>query len=101
LAAGRRRYPSGLPPLLPRPRRQRHAYPVGGHPTGDPSADRATREREVADLVAQSLSNREIAAGLVTSVRTAETHVENILHKLGFTSRTQIAAWIAARHDES
>ncbi|MBK1783342.1 ATP-binding protein [Prauserella cavernicola] len=53
------------------------------------------REREVAGLVAQGLSNKAIASTLVISQRTAETHVENILTKLGFTSRTQIAAWLA------
>jgi non-specific serine/threonine protein kinase len=53
------------------------------------------REREVAGLIAEGLSNKEIAARLVTSRRTAESHVENILRKLGFTSRTQVAAWVA------
>ena len=52
------------------------------------------REREVAGLVAEGLSNKEIAARLVISLRTAEGHVENILTKLGFTSRTQIASWV-------
>jgi predicted ATPase/DNA-binding CsgD family transcriptional regulator len=55
------------------------------------------REREVADLVCQGLTNKEIAARLVISPRTAETHVEKILSKLGFTSRSQIAAWVAAQ----
>jgi DNA-binding NarL/FixJ family response regulator len=50
----------------------------------------------VARLVAEGQSNREIAARLVISQRTAEGHVEHILTKLGFTSRAQIAAWIAA-----
>ena len=40
------------------------------------------------------MSNKEIADTLVISRRTAETHVEHILTKLGFTSRTQIAAWV-------
>ncbi|MBM0127388.1 ATP-binding protein [Pimelobacter simplex] len=57
------------------------------------------REREIAALVAIGLTNREIATRLVISVRTAEAHVENILTKLGFTSRTQIAAWFAERED--
>jgi predicted ATPase/DNA-binding CsgD family transcriptional regulator len=52
------------------------------------------REREVAELVAQGLSNHEIATRLVVSRRTAESHVENILRKLGFTSRAQVATWI-------
>lgn len=53
------------------------------------------REREIAWLVEAGLSNKEIAAKLVISVRTVETHVENIMSKLGFDSRTQIAAWSA------
>jgi non-specific serine/threonine protein kinase len=54
------------------------------------------REREVAELLAEGLSNREIAARLVISLRTAESHVEHILAKLGLTNRTQVAAWAAA-----
>ncbi|MGW5360152.1 ATP-binding protein [Actinopolymorpha pittospori] len=53
------------------------------------------RERQVAGLVAEGMTNREVATTLVISQRTAETHVENILTKLGFTSRTQIVAWVA------
>ena len=52
------------------------------------------RERQVADLVAQGLTNRAIAAKLVISQRTAQGHVEHVLAKLGFTSRAQIAAWV-------
>jgi predicted ATPase/DNA-binding CsgD family transcriptional regulator len=52
------------------------------------------RERQIADLVTNGLSNQEIAANLVISRRTAEGHVEHILAKLGFTSRAQIAAWV-------
>ena len=62
---------------------------------GDAAAGLTRREREIADLVAKGLSNREIAASLVISQRTAEGHVEHILAKLGFTSRAQIAAWVA------
>lgn len=62
-------------------------------------ADRApspltAREAEIAELVARSLSNREIAQRLVLSERTVETHVRNILTKLGFGSRTEIVAWV-------
>jgi DNA-binding CsgD family transcriptional regulator/GTPase SAR1 family protein len=53
------------------------------------------REREVAALVASGLSNKEIAAKLVISERTAEGHVERILGKLEFRSRSQIASWQA------
>jgi len=60
----------------------------------DPRASLLTpREREVAVLVAHGLTNREIAAKLVVTPRTAETHVQNILNKLGLTSRVQIATW--------
>ena len=55
------------------------------------------RERQVAGLVSRGLSNREIARTLVISPRTAEGHVENILAKLGFTSRSQVSAWFAAQ----
>ncbi|MFI6431005.1 ATP-binding protein [Rhodococcus oryzae] len=53
------------------------------------------RETEVAHLVAAGHSNKAIASMLVISPRTAQGHVEHVLSKLGFTSRTQIAAWIA------
>jgi predicted ATPase/DNA-binding CsgD family transcriptional regulator len=53
------------------------------------------RETEVARLVADGLSNRAIGTRLFISERTVESHVRNILTKLGFTSRAQIAAWMA------
>lgn len=55
------------------------------------------RERDVAALVGQGKSNREIAAALVLGERTVETHVGNILSKLGFTSRAQIAVWASEK----
>jgi DNA-binding NarL/FixJ family response regulator len=58
------------------------------------------RELQVARLVAGGRSNKEIAADLVISQRTAEDHVEHILTKLGFTSRAQVAAWAAASPEE-
>ncbi|WP_040700061.1 protein kinase domain-containing protein [Nocardia vinacea] len=76
------------------------AYALGEQPT-KPMSESAhslkltKRERQVAGLVAQGLSNKQIAAKLVISQRTAEGHVEHILTKLAFTSRAQIAAWIA------
>jgi predicted ATPase/DNA-binding CsgD family transcriptional regulator len=59
------------------------------------ASDLTRREREVARLIAQGLPNRAIAAALVITERTVEGHVGNILGKLGFHSRTQIAAWVA------
>jgi predicted ATPase/DNA-binding CsgD family transcriptional regulator len=58
------------------------------------------RERQVAQLVARGLTNKDIADQLVISQRTAESHVEHILVKLGAGSRTQIAAWLAERPAE-
>ena len=58
-----------------------------------PHATLTAREREVAALVASGLTNKVIAGELVISQATAARHVTNILAKLGFSSRTQIAAW--------
>jgi len=74
-----------------------------GRPVAADATDRAAddrprltrRESEVAALVAEGLTNKQIAAQLVISQRTAESHVENILSKFGFTSRAQIATWYA------
>jgi predicted ATPase/DNA-binding NarL/FixJ family response regulator len=52
------------------------------------------RELEIAVMVAQGASNRDVAERLFLSQRTVEGHVENIRGKLGFHSRTQIAAWV-------
>ena len=51
------------------------------------------REAEVAALAARGLTNRDIAAQLFLSVRTVEVHVNHVLTKLGFRTRTQLAAW--------
>jgi predicted ATPase/DNA-binding CsgD family transcriptional regulator len=70
----------------PAPRATRR--PIG------PGLDELTpREREVASLIGQGLTDREVAARLVISKRTAEGHVNRILVKLGLTSRTQLATW--------
>jgi DNA-binding CsgD family transcriptional regulator len=55
------------------------------------------RECEVAALIVQGKTSREIAERLVITERTAEVHVSNILGKLGFSSRAQIAAWAVER----
>lgn len=55
------------------------------------------RELQVAALVAQGRTNKQIADHLVIARRTAEGHVERILVKLGFHNRSQVAAWFSAR----
>ncbi len=64
-------------------------------PRGTPADRLTSRERQIARLIAQGLSNRDIAADLSISERTVDSHVQNILNKTGFASRAQIAAWIA------
>jgi predicted ATPase/DNA-binding CsgD family transcriptional regulator len=75
--------------LADEPGPSRRAAPPGGPLT--------RREEQVAALVAQGLSNRQIASTLARSPRTVDGHVENILAKLGFASRAQIASWWTAR----
>ena len=74
---------------------------AGGKAPRKPAAQDAgpltAREREVAVLVARGLTNREVASLLKISERTTDAHVQNILNKLGFNSRAQIAAWAAER----
>lgn len=57
------------------------------------------RELQVADLIAQGMTNKEIATRLVISRRTADGHVDHILAKLGFTSRVQIAVWVSEQQN--
>ncbi|MFF8927768.1 LuxR C-terminal-related transcriptional regulator [Streptomyces longwoodensis] len=85
------------PVPTPRPSGPR---PSAGRPSGAraPEGVRLTRrEAQVAELVAQGLANQQIADRLVIARRTAEGHVERILGKLGFSNRSQIAAWVAGR----
>ena len=83
------------------------APPAGGSggvagPAAGPAAGTAAvpstltpREREIAALIARGLSNRAIADELVISQATVARHVANMLTKLGFSSRAQVAAWVA------
>jgi DNA-binding CsgD family transcriptional regulator len=64
-----------------------------GSPTVEGPASLTPREREVAALVAEGLSNGEVARRLYISTKTASVHVSNILAKLGMTSRAEVAAW--------
>jgi predicted ATPase/DNA-binding CsgD family transcriptional regulator len=84
--------PPADPGTVPAPRVPRHD--VGGHamPVTPPST-LTTREREIALLIARGLSNKGIADELVISPATVARHVTNILTKLGFASRAQVAVW--------
>jgi DNA-binding NarL/FixJ family response regulator len=71
---------------------------AGGYPVPPALPGALTpRECQVAALVAAGRSNKAIASELVISPATAARHVANILAKLGFSSRTQIAAWAAGK----
>ena len=72
--------------------RERRVSPVEHRPA---DSVLTPREREVAALVAQGMSSKDVAAKLVISRRTVDVHVEHIFAKLGFNSRTQIATWVA------
>jgi DNA-binding NarL/FixJ family response regulator len=72
------------------------ALTVPAEPSSDNALDNLTRrQREVADLVARGLTNRQIAAELSISEHTVATHVSKIMKKLGLSSRSQLAAWVA------
>jgi len=76
------------------------AFALNEQPAAPPAVEAppnvlTRREREIAGLIAEGLTSREIAERLVISVRTAETHTEHILTKLGFKSRVQVATWVS------
>jgi DNA-binding NarL/FixJ family response regulator len=78
----------GMAPLV------RNTRALAGSLAGQSIAPLTRREQEIALLVAEGLTNRQIAAVAHITERTAENHVQHILNKLGFSSRAQIAAWI-------
>jgi DNA-binding CsgD family transcriptional regulator len=69
-------------------------------PDGVSVAPLAKREADVARLVAEGLSNKQIGARLFISERTVDSHVRSILNKLGFNSRAQIAGWTASSNQQ-
>jgi predicted ATPase/DNA-binding CsgD family transcriptional regulator len=83
------------------------ALPVPANGTDGPGSASAhaalsaltSRQRQIAWLVAEGLSNREIAERLVISKRTVDTHIDHIFGRLGVSSRMQLAAWLASSHD--
>jgi DNA-binding NarL/FixJ family response regulator len=66
---------------------------TGTVPTAGGKGLLSTRELEIAVLVAGGRSNKDIAAELFISPATVARHIANIMKKLGFHSRTQIAMW--------
>jgi predicted ATPase/DNA-binding CsgD family transcriptional regulator len=60
-----------------------------------PDTELTPRQLEIARLIADDLTNRQIADRLFLSERTVETHITNILNKLGLNSRIQLSRWIA------
>ncbi len=70
---------------------------TGGQPAdGTVAGPLAKRELEVGRLIAEGLSNKQIAARLFISDRTVAAHVSNIMNKLGLNSRAQIAVWMSS-----
>ncbi|WP_051939837.1 LuxR C-terminal-related transcriptional regulator [Phaeacidiphilus oryzae] len=93
------------PPAQRRPAAGRDSGRDGGAARSSAAAEALAaltrREREVAELVARGLSNRQIAAELVISKRTADAHVEHILAKLRFSSRNEIIAVLDRAADQA
>ncbi|MEU0169110.1 LuxR C-terminal-related transcriptional regulator [Streptomyces iakyrus] len=83
--------------VLQEPGRPPGAEAADPPPHEDTAVPLTRRETEVARLVAEGLANQQIADRLVIARRTAEGHVERILGKLGFSNRSQIAAWMTAQ----
>jgi NarL family two-component system response regulator LiaR len=73
------------------------ASPVPAAPLPESLQSLTDREREVLDLIARGLNNREIAEKMVISEATVKTHVSNLLDKLGLPDRTRAAIW-ALKH---
>lgn len=73
-------------------------WPFDSREARPTNAALSSREREVAQLVAEGRTNRQIASGLCVSERTAQTHVAHILTKLALSNRAQIATWVSTHH---
>jgi DNA-binding CsgD family transcriptional regulator len=73
---------------------------IGQLDAAEGPAPLSRREREVAELVAKGMTNREIAGQLYLSDRTAQNHVQHILTKLGLSNRSQIAVWMTGQKNE-
>jgi DNA-binding CsgD family transcriptional regulator len=70
------------------------ALATAGTPRGEPGSSRLSpRERQVSQLIAQGLTNREISRALTISEKTVSSHIDHIMTKLDLRSRTRIAVW--------
>ena len=69
----------------------------GDAPTDPRYESLSPQERRILHLIADGLTNPQIADRLFISRATVKTHLEHIFVKLGFTSRAQVAAWVASR----
>jgi DNA-binding NarL/FixJ family response regulator len=76
------------------------AAPADGSPSRAGDSPLSPRELQVARLVGQGLTNKQIGQKLYVSERTAENHVQQILTKLGLRNRSQIAAWASGASGE-
>jgi len=75
------------------------ALDEGGAARSPKPAELTRRESEIAELLVEGLSSAQIAARLVLSTRTVEGHIQRMLNKLEFRSRSQIAVWMSERMD--
>jgi DNA-binding NarL/FixJ family response regulator len=94
-ALGASRYRDQTEAQLRRLGRTIHRRTRRGQPDGAGVELLTGRELEVAELVRDRRTNREIAEALFLSIKTVETHMRNIFHKLGVTSRVEVARMLA------
>jgi DNA-binding NarL/FixJ family response regulator len=91
LLAAVRSAASGTGPIDPRVTAALLAAPAA--PPDDPAAELSPREREVLDLVAQGLANKQIARRLGITERTVKAHVGSLFRRIGVADRTSAALW--------
>lgn len=91
-AAGRQAAELGMPPIASAARDLLERLDAA-----EPPAPLSRREREIAELVAEGLTSRDIAERLYLSERTVQNHVQHILTKLDLANRSQIAVWVTVR----